>query len=267
MPRKFERYAVLLLLVASPFWLPAVSLSGGSSLRMQLAGWLEPAFHGIQNLKVGLRTLVFGVLQGPFLLEENQVLRHTLESTLAHEETHRQLFQENERLRVLLDFKEKVPWRVIPASVLAKEQTLWSRTFLIDRGTADNIRAGMAVITPTGLVGRVQEVGPSASRVIGLADPHFRCSAVTSLHRCSGLFAGTSSGELLLTYLSKEATLSPGEAVLTSGGRSFSPPGVPIGTILTVSEDPSGLFRSARVRPAVDFGSVEEVLVVAWSGE
>ncbi len=267
MPRKFERYAVLLLLVASPFWLPAVSLPVSGSLRMQLAGWLEPCFHGIQNLKVGLRTLVFGVLQGPFLLEENQVLRRYLDSTLAHEETHRQLFLENERLRALLDFKEKAPWKTIPAAVLAKEQTLWFRTLLLDKGTRDGVAAGMAVITPTGLIGRVQEVGPSASRVIGLADPHFRCSAVTSLHRAWGLFAGTSSGELLLTYLSKEATLKPGEVVLTSGGRSFSPPGIPIGTVLTVSEDPSGLFQSARVRSTVDLGSVEEVLVVPWSGE
>ena len=216
---------------------------------------------------MGLEKVVIGFFRGPFLLEENQRLHQRLAAAQAHEETHRQLFQENARLRNLLDFKSRSAWRVIPAEVIGHELRLWSRTLVLNKGTNQEVYNGMAVITPTGLVGRVSEVGSSTSRVILVTDPHFRVSAALSQSRVSGLVTGNASGDCLLTYLPLDTELKKGEPVLTSGGRSFCPEGIWVGTVLSASPDSSKLFLSARIRPAVNGAAMEEVLLVRTAQE
>ncbi len=234
---------------------------------MVLDGAFKPAWEGIQAARFGLQHFLLGILEGPFLLEENGALRSQLKTAAAHEETHRQLFEENARLRSLLEFKDQAPWKLIPAQVMGREFGLLSRTLLLNKGERDRIRVGEAVITPVGLAGRISEVGPSSSRMILITDPHFRVAATVSHSRISGLMVGTTSGDCILTYLPKGAELKVGETVLTSGGRSFCPARIPVGTIREVRDNSSELFRLAPLRPAVDGSAIDEVLVVGWTSQ
>jgi rod shape-determining protein MreC len=262
MRQKFERVAVLVGLIASPFWLPALPSRVQEELRMTWLDWMRPAFQGVQAMHSGFRSLFLGILKGPILLEENRTLQGRLATALAHEQTHRELFEENRRLRALLDFKKQADWPLTAVEVIGHERGPWSRTLLLDKGTRDGIRVGMAVMTPVGLVGQISEVGPALSRAILVTDPHFRVAATASGRRVQGLVMGTSSGECLLTYLPLDADLPPGEMVLTTGGQSFAPRGIPIGSVDKIRPDALGLFRSARIRPHVALDALEEVLVV-----
>ena len=233
---------------------------------MALAGWLEPSFQGIRAVRSGAADFFLGLLRGPFLIEENRLLREQLSAAVAHEQTHEDLAMENARLRALMEFRARSPWRLIAAQVIGRELGPWSRTLLLDKGRRDRFREGMAVITPVGLVGRISEVGASTSRVSLLADPHFRVAGTLVSLRVTALVTGTASGECLLTYVPLDAELKEGLAVLTAGGRSFCPQGIPIGTLQKPREDPSRLFLSARIRPAVNCAALEEVLVVESFG-
>lgn len=227
---------------------------------------MEPAFQSMAAARTGMKSLISGFLRGPFLSEENRLLREQMETLLAHEKTHEALFQENERLKDLLRFKGSAPWKLIAAQVIARETSLWSRSLLVDKGKEDGLRVGQAVITPTGLVGRVGEVGPSVSRILLVNDPHFRAAAIVSESRLSGLLVGKSSGGCWLTYLPREAKLKAGDSVVTAGGKSFAPAGIPIGVIQQAGEAPadSELFRSVPVRLVVNLSQLEEVLLIAW---
>ena len=231
---------------------------------MAVVGWLEPALQFVQSSCFGFESIVLGILRGPFLFEENKMLRAQVNTLLAHEQTHQQLFQENERLRSLLRFREQVPWQVIPAEVIGREWNLWLCTILVDRGSKDGVRVGMAVVTPEGLVGRVSEVGFSSSRIILLTDPHFRVAAMVTQSRTTGLVMGTSSGDCLLTYVPLDTPLKSNEAVLTAGGKGFCPKGIPIGYTQLFGRDRSPMFYSIRIRPVVALSSVHEVLIVKW---
>lgn len=236
---------------------------------------MEPLFQSVQAARTGVQTLLVGFLRGPFLLEENRLLREQIETLITHEQTHRDLFQENQRLKELLGFKATVAWRLTPAQVVARETSVWSRSFLIDKGREEGVQVGQAVITSTGLVGRVSEVGSSLSRIVLITDPHFRVAATVSQSRLSGLLMGRSFAGCLLTYLPREAKLRSGDSVVTAGGKSFAPDGIPIGVIQQVGEESdrpaesnrpadSELFRSVRVEPAVKLSRVEELFLVAW---
>lgn len=265
---KIERFAVLIVLAASPFWLSALPFRPeGHTLRMVLTDRLQPALEGFQAARTGFHRLLFGLLNGPFLFEENRMLRDRLAASFAHEETHRELFEENARLRTLVQFKKSIPWAAIPAEVIGRDFTLWSKTLLLDKGSRDGVAGGMAVVTPAGLVGRIGEVGERSSRVVLLADSRFRVTATLSSSRISGLAAGTPSGDCLLTYLPVSAEVKEGEKLLTSGGRSFCPGGILIGSVGRPEADESRLFLAARIRPAVQAGAVEEVLILKHDGE
>jgi rod shape-determining protein MreC len=265
MPRKYERIAVLVVLLCSPLWLSVLPSQVGTSLRISFRERLAPLYETAESLRVGLRTMALGFANAPFLFEENRFLKFQRDLLMKREEALGRLQQENARLRGLLQFKEESPHRLILAQVIGRDLGLFSRTLLINQGTQKGIRAGMAVVTPIGLVGRVSEAGPRVSRVIGITDPHFRAAALLADSRVSALAMGTASGECVLTYLPKEGELKVPQAVLTSGGNSFAPAGLAIGSIAEVTWDSSGLFRLARIKPAVPWAALEEVLVVSWT--
>lgn len=264
MVRKFERTAVLLALVASPFWLPAIPSHLGHSLRTTVSDSLTPAFEALHAARNGVGHVGSAALEWMTVFEENRILRAQMETLQAHEQTHRDLYQENLRLRRLLEFRERTAWATLPAEVIGREIGPWSRSLLVNKGSRSGVREGMAVITPLGLVGRVGEVGGTSSRVVLMTDPHFRVTGMLLQSRVSVLVAGEGNGEITLTYLPLDLEIKPGERVLTAGGKSFCPDGIPVGTIRKDWVDRSQLFRSARVQPAVDPGAVEEVLIVAW---
>lgn len=262
MVRKFERTAVLLVLVASPFWLPTVPSQWSGSLRSTVIGWLRPGLQGVESVRQGFGGLLSGVLEIFSIREENRLLRGQLQALRAHEETHRELLQENARLRELVQFRQRAPWRLRTAEVIGRELGPWSRSVLLDRGAQDGVREGMAVVAPKGLVGRIAEVGPASSRAVLVTDAHFRVTATLSQRRIPGLVMGSGSGQCLLTYLPLDVELEGGETVVTAGGRSFCPQGIPIGTVEKVWKDPSDMFQTARLAPAASLAMSEEVLIV-----
>ena len=267
MPRKYERTAVLVALAISPFLLPALPNGWGSSLRDTFLGWTRPFFDTVHILREGFGGIAGGVLDAFSLEEENRILRARLESLNAREETHRELFRENARLRQLLEFRAKTGWKVIPAEVIGRELGPWSRGLLLDKGTKQGIQKGMAVLTSVGLVGRISEAGSNSSRVVLLTDPHFRVMGRLPETSVAGLVSGGPAGECLINYLPLDQAFQQGQSVSTSGGKSFAPPGVPIGAIQKVWKDSSEMYQTARVQPSVHLGAVDEVLVVSWHSD
>jgi len=64
-----------------------------------------------------------------------------------------------------------------------------------------------------------------------------------------------------MDYVSESADIVVGDAVMTSGIDGIYPKGFVIGRVETV-EKSGGAYRRITIKPAVDFRSIEEVLVV-----
>ena len=58
------------------------------------------------------------------------------------------------------------------------------------------------------------------------------------------------------------ASVEPNDVVVTSGLSRVFPPGIDIGVVHQVTEEPNGLLLSATVVPTVNFDKLEEVLVI-----
>jgi len=148
----------------------------------------------------------------------------------------------------------------IAANVVGYDPENEARTIAIDRGYQAGIAVDDGVISPEGIVGRVVEVEPLSSKVLLSIDTGSQIPAVVQRGRWWGIATGTNS-RIQLRFVSQDAKLKAGDAIVTGEGRSFHA-GLAIGRIAHVSHPEGALYQTALVEPAVPFGRLHHVLVV-----
>ena len=135
------------------------------------------------------------------------------------------------------------------------------RTVTIDKGSLQKLKADMAVIAPAGVVGRVVVTSPGAAKVQLLIDRNAAAGALDERSRAQGVVVGTGDSLLRMDYVSEVADIVIGDSIVTSGIDGIYPKGFVIGRVEVVDKS-GGAYKQVLVRPAVDFTSLEDVLVV-----
>ena len=194
---------------------------------------------------------------------ENDSLRKQVAELEVRLQEQRALAQKSERLQALLDLRPTVTAPMVAAEVIAGYADAGMLTITIDRGTRDGVMENMAVIAPTGVVGRVlSPVAAHAARVQLIIDENAAVGAVTERSRSGGMVIGwRGDPPLRMDLVSNLADVKPGDLLVTSGADGIYPKGFNIGRV-EASERGSQLYRSITVRPLADFRALEEVLVV-----
>ena len=152
---------------------------------------------------------------------------------------------------------------LVQTSVIGGGASPSFRTLTIDKGTQDGVRADMAVIAPGGVVGRVVLPTARAAKVQLLIDGEAGAGAMIERSRVQGVIEGTGDG-LRLVHVPGTADIKVGDTVVTSGIEGFYPKGLVIGQIQS-AERSAGEYSQVVIRPAVDYSSLEAVLVVLAS--
>jgi rod shape-determining protein MreC len=168
----------------------------------------------------------------------------------------------NERLKKLLELKDRVKTPTIAASIIGEDGAPWFKTLVVDRGAADGFSEGMPVLATEGVVGQVIKVSANSSRVLLITDHASAIAAVVQRSRARGVVRGAGGGRLTLEFSIKEDDVKVGDQVLTSGIGGIFPKGVPIGEVTMVKKGEYGIFQIVEVRPSVMISRLEEVLVL-----
>jgi rod shape-determining protein MreC len=194
---------------------------------------------------------------------ENETLRKQVADLEVRLQEQRALAARAVRLQELLNLQSSAALPTIAADVIAGNPNPGMRTITIGRGKADGVDTSMAVIAPTGIVGRVVGTPAAhAARVQLLIDHNAAAGALTERTRAGGIVVGVDRvSELAMELVSNLADVKQGDTIVASGVDGIYPKGFTIGRVET-SERGTGLYRGITVRPAVDFSSLEEVLVV-----
>ncbi len=203
------------------------------------------------------------------LVSQNEALRRENEQLRQGLARAQELERENTRLRQLFGWREQSPWksRLKLASVVLWEPANWWRTVQIDLGSRDGVTTNLPVLAAGGsLVGRIAAVSLTHSQVVLVGDPNCRVSAIVENEARDAGVIGTGGpvdrSMVELGFLSPQANLKPGQAVVTSGYGGIFPKGIPIGRIVDARPADYGLATEARVRLAANLSSLEEVWVL-----
>jgi rod shape-determining protein MreC len=233
---------------------PAESLAAGPLTAVQ--SWLQARTQSVADLFETARDLQSLRDRVEELERENAALQ--IENVQLYED-----LADFQAVSQLLDFtRANAQLDTVAAQVIGRDSSNFLRSIIIDKGAADGLAPGMAVITERGLVGRVSAVSPSSAKVMLLTDPSSAVNARLQTSRADGTVEGQLTPSLRMRFIPQEETVKQGEVVLTSGlGRNF-PGGIVIGQVINVERRDVDLFQTAELHPTVDFNRLEIVLVV-----
>ncbi len=197
------------------------------------------------------------------LRSENAQLKNRL---IAMEEIKR----ENERLRLLLNYKETMPYATVVGRVIANDPRAEFKSITIDKGLKDGLQVLMPVIGPNGLVGKIGRLSSHWAQVLLITDPNSAVDVMVQRSRARAILVGTAKRTELkggyyisrLEYLKRVSDIEENDVVVTSGFDQIYPPGIPVGTVHDVVGSNYGVFKSADVIPFEDFAQLDEVIVL-----
>jgi rod shape-determining protein MreC len=193
---------------------------------------------------------------------ENRDLKQQIEHLRLEQVRLSEDAEQARRLQLLLNFKEKFISKTLAAQVIGTSGSEKSRSIYIDKGSSDGVQPDQAVITATGIVGKVLHVyGDHTSNVLLVNDQTSGVGVILEKSRLQGILRGTANGELAVEKIMSEEAVQPGERVLTSGGDQIFPKGLDVGTVSKVNPGADS-FLNIRLQPAAHLSKLEEVLIV-----
>ena len=193
---------------------------------------------------------------------ENQRLQQQLSEARQHVVQQQELEQENQRLRDLLGFQRALPAPAIAAEIIGKDPSVWFKTVILNKGSADGLRRGLPAVTSRGVVGQITEVTGHQARLMLIIDRNSGADALVQRTRARGIVKGTARDDCYLDYVLHADDVQVGDTVVASGFDGVYPKGVLIGTVTAVDFKGSDFFKDVQITPAVNFDKLEEVLVI-----
>ena len=165
------------------------------------------------------------------------------------------------RLRSLLSYTEQFTMPTIMAEAIMLDISSRFKSIVIDRGSNAGVDVDDAIVNANGLIGRVVLTTKDMSKVQLITDSNASVGVLIERTRRQGVLRGDGGGGAQLYDIPSLADVAPGDAVLTAGIDGIYPKGIPVGTVIK-AEKGQDLFKTIVVKPAVDFGSIEEVIVI-----
>lgn len=219
----------------------------------EVASLLETAAEGAGAI-VRHYLLLIGVRQ------ENERLRRELDALKLEAQHLRAELARAERAEALRLFQARTPSRTLAARIIGAGPVLNSKVVFVDAGSRQGVEAGMAVITPDGVVGRVRAAYPTSSQVVLVTDPSFAAGVISQRHHTQGTLKGKGVSLCAVDYIQNEDKLEEGEWFYTSGDDRVFPRGLPVGPAVVVRR--GKLLKEVLVAPSGLGNGLEEVLIV-----
>ena len=166
------------------------------------------------------------------------------------------LIAENKRLRELID--ESINSEEIFARVIIDRESPYLKSIVLNRGSKDNVKIGMAIMDRNYLVGQIIEVNYSNSRALLLSDLNSKIPVIIQPPFLQAVASGTGKNYGIIEYTKdeyKENQIEKEAIVYTSGLGGIFKPGIPVGKITNNSEQLT--FFS-------DFGQLSFVKIVEF---
>jgi rod shape-determining protein MreC len=170
-----------------------------------------------------------------------------------------------EQLRAFTHRPPLPGYQQVAAQVIARDAIQWFNSVVIDRGTLHGIEKDQPVVTSEGLVGRVIDVSPLASRVLLITDERHSAGAIIGQleqARVLGVVKGRSNYLCEMKFVAGTEKVEIGDTVITSGQDRLYPKGLIIGRVTRVETGSPTTPFVIEVEPAAPLTKLDLVSVL-----
>jgi rod shape-determining protein MreC len=237
---------------------------------------LDPVRSSIAAVGEAISGMVGAVGEIDRLRSENDRLRSDLAGAQQRIAELGEAANENAELRQLLGLTTSLHMDLLPVRVISRDPSNFTWELGIDAGANDGLRVGMPVVGSAngagGLAGTVATASSDTATVRLVVDTRSSVVALDQQSRALGLVSGQLGGQLVMVQVPVTEHLVIGDSVVTAGitfavpgggvARSSYPKGLLLGRIQAIEQDSNALTQTAFVSPAIDFGSLDRLLVV-----
>jgi rod shape-determining protein MreC len=279
--RQRPRSTRLLVVVLVSISLAVITLDYREGQTGPLAGLGRTALAAMAPLQKAVTTVTrpigdffSGLVHLPSLENENQALRSENEALRAAAAADTDLQSQLAQISDLLGLQESLTPSTVPAIVIANGLSNFRYTITIDRGYADGVEEDQPVVTGSAeapiLVGRVVSATPHSAEVQLIIDRNSAVAGRLAVSHETGLVQGQGDDDLRMSLITPGTDVLGDETVVTqgyevAGQRGLYPPGLVIGQVSQIIPGTDELQEFVTVRPAIDFSSLEFVLVLQTS--
>jgi rod shape-determining protein MreC len=194
--------------------------------------------------------------------KENFVLKKQISRLESDLFTMEEVRKENLRLKKLLNYSEDLGEKKILAQVVGWDSANEFKVIRINKGIKDGIQVMSPVITDNGLVGYVYRATPNYADVLTILDQNNRVDVIVERTRTHGIVEGVFDFKCSLKYVIRNEPVEVGDKLITAGVGGIYPKGLKVGMITDISKENFGMTLSIEVIPSVEFGKLEEVIVL-----
>lgn len=232
----------IVLLVLSTFNPPTFA-----ALRSGVAEITAPVSNAGAAVIGGVASIPDTVATYFFVHDENARLRAELKKSEGLILRARAINYDNRRLRSLLKMRDATPQVVVTARIVSSTASSTRRFGLLYAGVWQGVREGQPVNGPSGLIGRVVEVGPNTARVQLVTDPETVVPVRRTRDGLPAIVAGRGDGLVDVRSVgTANAKFQPGDLFVTSGVGGIYAPGVPVAKATARGADSSPGIPYAR---------------------
>ncbi|HSI53875.1 MAG: rod shape-determining protein MreC [Ramlibacter sp.] len=179
-----------------------------------------------------------------------------------------QLTLENERLRKLLQLRERFTASSMAAEVLYDAADPYTRKVVIDKGLTQGVVAGSPVIDESGVLGQVTRVHPLISEVTLVTDREQAIPVLNSRTGARSVAYGDASSHgnaMELRFMAGNADVKPGDLLTTSGVDGVYPPGLPVARVEKVERRADSGFARITCSPQALVDGARHVMVLGMA--
>ncbi len=258
---------------------PLAMLSFYAAISMAMI-FVDARFHTLELLRQGVSLLTHPlqrVAQAPMgivqdaglhlssttqLLEENSRLRREQLDNAARMLRSEQMESENERLRKLLDIRERRRVNGQVAQIVYTARDPFSRRIVVDKGQQDSVVAGQPVIDEAGIVGQVTRVFPFVAEITLITDKDQSIPVQIVRNGLRSVVFGLGNGQLELRFMPANADVQEGDLLVTSGLDGIFLPGFPVAKVVHIERETSYSFARIYCEPQAGVENYNEVMIL-----
>ena len=146
------------------------------------------------------------------------------------------LSAENTRLRKLID-EYIVQSDELVAKVLLDKNSPFLKSIIVNKGSKDGVKLGMAVLDNQYLIGKIVEVNYSTSRALLVSDLNSKIPISVEPGNFLSILSGTGKSYGKIQYTQQDFNFQESNIVYTSGSGGIFKSGIPIGKIKIESNE------------------------------